>query len=378
MSYDKDYESENNLSDYESDDQTLENSEEKEYFQKELESESDDEKYEEDNGEDNESTLESSSSIKESFQSVTNKLNKFLNEYRILPNNPNNLPSTDANVLRVSYPPGKYYISYENYDTFIDYYIDILTHEEFNYQKYQLNFGERDCNTKPLLLDFDFNYTANIENRIYDNVIIDIINIVDSVIVTNFDIEHPISYLFEKNKPTRKDETTFKDGVHIVYSYPFSPNQRDYIYVQVLEKLKENKTFDKLDVINSYNDIFDYTTINTNCWMMYGSTKILKKNDKIEICPKYQLTKAFKDGNATTLESIERERLNYTNEYGENIQKAEEEYSHYIDLINRGKIRADSAFIKGRQEELSIERHGMYSDEDYNRIYLNPLAESLS
>lgn len=88
--------------------------------------------------------------------------------------------------------------------------------------------------------------------------------------------------------------------------------------------------------------------------------------------------KAFKDGNATTLESIERERLNYTNEYGEGIQKAEEEYSHYIDLINRGKIRVDSAFIKDRQEELSIERHGMYSDEDYNRIYLNPLAESLS
>ena len=296
MSYDKDSESENNLSDYESEDQTLENSEEKEYFQKELESEDVEDSNNECENDETEETIESSSSIKESFECVTNRLNNFLNECRILPNNPNNLPSTDANVLRVSYPPGKYYISHENYDSFIDYYIDVLTHEEFNYQKYQLNFGERDCDTKPLLLDFDFNYTANIENRIYDNVIIDIINIVDNVIVTNFDIEHPISYLFEKNKPTKKDEKTFKDGVHIVYSYPFSPNQRDYIYSQVLEKLKENQTFDNLNVTNSYNDIFDYTTINTNCWMMYGSTKILKKNDKIEICPKYQLTKAFKDG----------------------------------------------------------------------------------
>ena len=94
---------------------------------------------------------------------MTNRLNNFLNGCRILPNNPNNLPSTDANVLRVSYPTGKYYISHENYDSFIAYYIDVLTHEEFNYQKYQLNFGERDCDTKPLLLDFDFNYTANIE-----------------------------------------------------------------------------------------------------------------------------------------------------------------------------------------------------------------------
>ena len=157
MSYDKDNESENNLSDYESEDQTLENSEEKEYFQKELESEDVEDSNNECENDETEETIESSSSIKESFECVTNRLNNFLNECRILPNNPNNLPSTDANVLRVSYPPGKYYISHENYDSFIDYYIDVLTHEEFNYQKYQLNFGERDCDTKPLLLDFDFN-----------------------------------------------------------------------------------------------------------------------------------------------------------------------------------------------------------------------------
>ena len=131
MSYDKDYESENNLYDYESEDQTLENSEEKEYFQKELESEDvEDSNNEcENDDEETEETIESSSSIKESFECVTNRLNKFLNECRILPNNPNKLPSTDANVLRVSYPTGKYYISHENYDSFIEYYIDVLTHE---------------------------------------------------------------------------------------------------------------------------------------------------------------------------------------------------------------------------------------------------------
>lgn len=227
----------------------------------------------------------SESSVQESFQSVVNKLNRVLNS--------SVLYGQGANIVRVSKPGGSFYISDVHYPNFMDCYCDVISHPDFSHEKFPMNFGEKNCDIKPLLLDFDFNYKEEPKGRIYESVLKDIVKIVDDVINENFNFDYALkSYVFEKPEATKKKGDVFKDGFHLVYSEPFSPNQRDFIYSEVLKKFIENKIFDNLSVINSYEDIFDYTTINRNCWMMYGSTKI----DDEGVHPQYSYTKLCENG----------------------------------------------------------------------------------
>ena len=72
---------------------------------------------------DNETYIEESSSEERpSFETVCNKLDLFLKDH-------SNCKSDEANVLRVSQPPGKYYISNAEYETFLDIYADVISHQ---------------------------------------------------------------------------------------------------------------------------------------------------------------------------------------------------------------------------------------------------------
>ena len=190
---------------------------------------------------DNETYIEESSSEERpSFETVCNKLDLFLKAHI-------NCKSDEANVLRVSQPPGKYYISNEEYETFLDIYADVISHPEFDFKKYQSNFGEKNCEIKPLLLDFDFNFKVinNTKNRIYYPLLDKINKSICEVIINDFKIDNVISYVFEKSNMNIKQNNSnpndiiYKDGIHIMVYHPFNSHQREYLYYQILKIFKE-------------------------------------------------------------------------------------------------------------------------------------------
>ena len=291
---------------------------------------------------DNETYIEESSSEERpSFETVCNKLDLFLKDH-------NNCKSDEANVLRVSQPPGKYHISNAEYETFLDIYADVISHPEFDFKKYQSNFGEKNCEIKPLLLDFDFNFKVinNTKNRIYYPLLDKINKSIYEVITNDFKIDNVISYVFEKSNMNIKQNNSnpndiiYKDGIHIMVYHPFNSHQREYLYDQILKRFKEEELLNDIDntnyeLINSLKDIFDNSTINRNCWMMYGSTKI----DSGVIHPKYYLVRKYNNKNSINCKSVNKP---------ENIIKYIKKFTirtFEIDGIDCSKVRDGKEFI---------------------------------
>lgn len=291
---------------------------------------------------DNETYIEESSSEERpSFETVCNKLDLFLKDR-------SNCKSDEANVLRVSQPPGRYYISNEEYETFLDIYADVISHPEFDFKKYQSNFGEKNCEIKPLLLDFDFNFKVinNTKNRIYYPLLDKINKSIYEVITNDFKIDNVISYVFEKSNMNIKQNNSnpndiiYKDGIHIMVYHPFNSHQREYLYDQILKRFKEEELLNDIDntnyeLVNSLKDIFDNSTINRNCWMMYGSTKI----DSGVIHPKYYLVRKYNNNKSINCKSVNKP---------ENIIKYIKKFTirtFEINGIDCSKVRDGKEFI---------------------------------
>lgn len=252
------------------------------------------------------SNLNEDEKLMKEFKEDCNKLEVFLQKFECQKGSP-------SNITRFQYPTGVYYIPLNKYEDFLTLYYNIWSNPI--YQKdptlYILNFCERNCEIKPLLFDVDIDFVENYEgnDRPYTIILEDVINDINTVIRENFEVKDITLYLLEKKYPTDRNND-YKDGVHIQVNIPFSPNQRDYIYDQLVKKANEKKLFDKLLVKPTNNDIYDKSTINVNPWLMYGSTKtylsteklanpeyILNKyGKKIYFSPKYELTKTYLNG----------------------------------------------------------------------------------
>ena len=179
----------------------------------------------------------------------------------------------------------------------------------------------------PLMADFDFDFkTADIkiknndrehEGRGYSlDIIKRTVKIMHKLIYKYFDVdEDDISaYIQEKDKPTieyfdqqqekisldengeisnknkNKEQNLkrLKDGFHICYILPLTKEQRFMIYDKTKEIVKNGKLYDEVPFDNTYDKIFDKSTINTNCWMLYGSRKTVKTPS-----PVYKLTHIY-------------------------------------------------------------------------------------
>lgn len=173
-------------------------------------------------------------------------------------------------------PYGKFNISEDDYTQFYDLYCNALQ------RGVDLHITERPKEVGPLLIDIDFHFDENHDERIYkDDDIRFVIGHVNSVVrkYYKWDSKSLSAFVFEKEKPSKrenKDQGTieYKDGFHIVYPFLGATIGMRYLILHNIKtKISETNGFGHIPYINSIDEVFDMSIIKNNGWMMYGSRK---------------------------------------------------------------------------------------------------------
>tara|TARA_B110000259_G_scaffold186257_1_gene237043 strand:+ start:2336 stop:4939 length:2604 start_codon:yes stop_codon:yes gene_type:complete len=174
-------------------------------------------------------------------------------------------------------PSQSYYIQSEDYDEFIKEYTKSINNGE------KIHITEKHKTISPILLDFDFKFNSNKSNltRFYTNETIKkIISTYTNVLNDYIDVDNYDVYVLEKKNPLLINDTTGKDGIHIVIPEVITqPNLQYIARNKCLELLKP--IFEDLNYTNSVEDIFDECVIEKNNWLMYGSRKPDKEAYKV-------------------------------------------------------------------------------------------------
>ena len=167
-------------------------------------------------------------------------------------------------------PKGTFYIPNQHLDTFYTLY------EKAVFDNYNLHIIEKHSSIGPIIIDLDFRYNINIDNRLHTfEHLIQIISIYNTEITELFDIDkndpRMVSFIFERKAPYKSVGYT-KDGIHIMYPFIISsPTEQYYIRENILKKI--GKILEDLPLENPIADIVDRSIIEKNGWLMFGSTK---------------------------------------------------------------------------------------------------------
>lgn len=173
--------------------------------------------------------------------------------------------------------------------------------------KYVMNFSQKQKEIGPLMIDVDFDFDKSVidlnediktleKHKYNEDDITCIVEYVNSILHHFFVIDDDIIYahLQEKANASIKYDNNnnisrIKDGFHLCYIYPFTLQQRQFIYNKLVEYFTKNNRLDHIGFSNTYDKIFDESTIYRNNWMIYGSYKFVKDNTKkqIYICKYY-------------------------------------------------------------------------------------------
>ena len=129
--------------------------------------------------------------------------------------------------------------------------------------------------TGPILIDLDFRYGIDIEDRQHnEDHIIDIVEIYMKNIVKIVDIEprqsFPVFVLHKEDVNTLEDVT--KDGIHLVIGLSVHHEAQMALREEVLEEI--GNVLEDLPLKNDYESVIDkgIVTGKTN-WQLYGSRK---------------------------------------------------------------------------------------------------------
>jgi P4 family phage/plasmid primase-like protien len=180
-------------------------------------------------------------------------------------------------------PLGSFYIDEKEHTKFFRLYRHALENGV------DLHLTEKHKSYGPIVVDIDMKYLAStlLPNRIYSNVLIEIVRLYIQVIdkYLNVKDEDLMAFVFEKSKPTEK-ETEFKDGIHLMFPHICAINQLQHMmrrdFINLVNALN---LFDKLPLTNEVDDVVDKAVIEANNWLMYGS---MKPNS-----PKYVLSRIY-------------------------------------------------------------------------------------
>lgn len=185
-------------------------------------------------------------------------LNRFLEEHRVNKGCEFTHTSLDKPKGCFYIPPGA------AFDEFMGLYTEAACQNE------PLHMTEKHRDIGPIVIDLDFKQTdieRKYTNEHIKSILYEIMKVVDEYIKINRSI--PI-YIMEK--PPRKHNKAFKDGMHIVIP--------DIVTRPKFQYFLRNAVMDNITIIlhdcgyqNSASDIYDKSVIETNNWMMYGSNK---------------------------------------------------------------------------------------------------------
>jgi P4 family phage/plasmid primase-like protien len=171
---------------------------------------------------------------------------------------------------------GKYYLRDEDIAKFYDLYKEALD------QKAPLTFTENHRTRNyltdyigPIFLDFDFKqdskeriYTKDHIKQIYDIVLNEASKYV------KIDEKNITCYVLEKPAPRADKKHPFKDGFHL--QFPNIVTDCDVQHIMrdnILKSGELKKIFADVQILNTFEDVYDAAVISTNPHLMYGSTK---------------------------------------------------------------------------------------------------------
>ena len=212
---------------------------------------------------------------------ATTSLKPFLNKYYVT--GKEIITHTRIGNKELNVSGGKYNIP----DNKINEFYKLYNKHVFKNKKFEF-LTEVQRPTGPILIDLDFRFSTDVEERIYeDQHIQDILelylrklrNLVD---LNNSDFN---IYVFEKCDVNTLDDVT-KDGIHIIFGINVDRVIQQMLREDVLTEISD--VLEDLPLTNSYEDVIDNTICKgTTNWQLYGSRK--PGNDKYELTKMYNL-----------------------------------------------------------------------------------------
>jgi len=170
-----------------------------------------------------------------------------------------------------------------------------------------MNFSQKQKEIGPLMLDVDLDFDKTViqvdedtdlkaleQHRYNEDDITCIIECINSILHNFFEIGDDNIYAYLQEKPYASikydkngDFHCLKDGFHLCYVYPFTIQQRKFIYHKLIDYFSENNRLGHIGFTNTYDKIFDESTMFRNNWMIYGSYKSLGNKEQIYKCRYY-------------------------------------------------------------------------------------------
>jgi P4 family phage/plasmid primase-like protien len=192
--------------------------------------------------------------------------------------------------LSMGYPLGKYNIASDDMIDFYKLYRDALK------EGTKIHLVEAHYKYQPIIIDIDFKYTNDSDNRLYkEDDIKRIVRAHNEIIKEFLDIDNPDikAFVFEKEKPSQytdqddEGNAKYKDGIHIMYPDIICPLEFQFVVRDKIVKFfEQNMLFPDVKCENTVDDIFDKSVIRDAGWMVYGSCKSTKHSP-------YLLTKVY-------------------------------------------------------------------------------------
>jgi P4 family phage/plasmid primase-like protien len=263
-------------------------------------------------------------------------------------------------------PTGAFYIPSDKIDNFYRIYKKGLKSND------DLYLTEKHRDISPFLIDLDFRFEKELklERKYSDDDILNIIKLYVKYIYEYVDTPKEFDiYIMEKPYPVI-DKDIVKDGLHIVIP--------DIVTKSTIQHIIRKKIIsecgdilDKLNLKNSYDDVFDEAVIERNNWQMYGSKK--------PNCERYKITKIFKCTDSILTNKIIKDDIKYVdilsirNKYDASITKIDKE----IEIDNYEKSIQKSKKIKMGNGMLQTSQNMKKNTYD-NLEYVNKLVEILN
>jgi P4 family phage/plasmid primase-like protien len=141
--------------------------------------------------------------------------------------------------------------------------------------KSQVYLTEKQLEEGPILIDLDFRYSPEVEERQHTKN--DIMNLIEYIfdvlsIVKQITNEMIKCYIFEKKNVNTSLENVTKDGIHILINLKMDFNEKIILRNKLLMGISD--ILSSLPIINTWEDVIDDGVMKgINNWQLYGSRK---------------------------------------------------------------------------------------------------------
>jgi len=281
------------------------------------------------------------------------------------------IPDSEANIYG-----GSYIIPKEELETFYRLYVEqIIINKKMEYlTEKQL---EIDC---PILVDFDFRYSHDVETR--QHTIEDINDMIFTyldLLKEFFQFEERSFDLFILEKPNVNrlaDKSITKDGIHMIINIKMDRTMQVMLREKVLVEMEN--VWGHLPLTNSWDSVIDETICKgTTNWQLYGSRK--PGHEAYVLTQHYQLT-IDKSDNEFRMKEMEISNFNFEKDFkkltarNDECEKFEinpkilDEYNKYVE--RKGKNYKPKK-ISGTKVELLIKDD---DDEEEEEIPLEDIV----